>query len=335
MTGQKKKLLFIGNGFYDYDNSIKKQFEDFGFSVDYFCETTYTLTYRYYYRKKQTKKVTELIEKKVRKIAEKCRSDYNYVFVIKGAYLTPNSIVMIKKKNPGAILILYLYDSLARIPNFQKIHTFFDQIYSFDRIDCQSNKLLHFHPLFYRKEYSNLLKSKSENIDLYFFGWFHSDRFAMAKFMIDFCKENHLVSKVKLYTGLFSFIGKWLTDNQTREYWNIFIFKPMSKRMHFRNLANSRCVLDIAHPLQSGLTIRTIEMVGAQKKIITTNADIVNYDFYNPKNILIIDRNSPNLMIDFFKTSYVPIERNIVNKYSIKHWVETIFKHLPESKIGS
>ena len=35
--------------------------------------------------------------------------------------------------------------------------------------------------------------------------------------------------------------------------------------------------------------MRTIEMLGALK-MITTNAEIQNYDFYHPNNICIVDR---------------------------------------------
>ena len=39
-------------------------------------------------------------------------------------------------------------------------------------------------------------------------------------------------------------------------------------------------VLDSAQDGQLGLTIRVLEAIGAKKKIITTNEDVINYDFY-------------------------------------------------------
>ena len=53
-------------------------------------------------------------------------------------------------------------------------------------------------------------------------------------------------------------------------------------------VTNSKCVLDSAQANQNGLTIRVIEMLGAKKKIITTNEDVVNYDFYRPKMFMYI-----------------------------------------------
>ena len=49
--------------------------------------------------------------------------------------------------------------------------------------------------------------------------------------------------------------------------------------------SDSRCILDAPQAGQVGLTIRTIECLGAKRKLVTTNSDIKNYDFYNENNI--------------------------------------------------
>ena len=62
-------------------------------------------------------------------------------------------------------------------------------------------------------------------------------------------------------------------------------FKSLSSNEIVSYYDRSNIVLDISHPGQSGLTMRTFETIGAGKKLITTNADIKNYPFYNPENI--------------------------------------------------
>jgi hypothetical protein len=89
--------------------------------------------------------------------------------------------------------------------------------------------------------------------------------------------------------------------------------------------ANSKVVLDINHPNQKGLTMRTFETIGAQRKLITTNEDIKRYSFYNPNNILVINRKNPELNESFFYSDYEPIEDSIYNKSSIKGWLECLF----------
>jgi hypothetical protein len=64
-----------------------------------------------------------------------------------------------------------------------------------------------------------------------------------------------------------------------------------------------------------------------QKKIITTNKSISEYDFYNPNNILILDENSEiDINLDFFKTPYQALSDAIYYKYTIENWVKTVFK---------
>ena len=80
-----------------------------------------------------------------------------------------------------------------------------------------------------------------------------------------------------------------------------FKFKGLDYNTVNENIEKSNTILDIHHPKQTGLTMRTIEMIGMNKKIITTNKDIINYDFYNPNNILVIDRKKIKINLDFFQ----------------------------------
>ena len=73
--------------------------------------------------------------------------------------------------------------------------------------------------------------------------------------------------------------------------------------------------------LQNGIR----EMLGAKKKLITTNHNIKYYDFYDQQNILIIDRKKPVIDKDFIYSPYNDIDLHIYNKYSLQSWVNTIF----------
>ena len=56
---------------------------------------------------------------------------------------------------------------------------------------------------------------------------------------------------------------------------------------YLKQLSLSRCVIDINQSNQTGLTRRPLEALFYNKKLITNNADIRRYNFYNPKNIFI------------------------------------------------
>lgn len=83
----------------------------------------------------------------------------------------------------------------------------------------------------------------------------------------------------------------------------------------------SKIVLDVQHPKQTGLTMRTIEMIGMNKKLITTNATIKYYDFYNPNNISIVDRYNVQIDADFLNKKYEPLEEGLYEKYSLQSWI--------------
>ena len=88
---------------------------------------------------------------------------------------------------------------------------------------------------------------------------------------------------------------------------------------------SSRCVLDSAQSGQLGLTIRVLEALGANKKLITTNSDIVNYDFYRPENIYVY---KGNIDLDnvFFKEGYKEVDKEIYEKYSLRNWLKEILE---------
>jgi hypothetical protein len=87
----------------------------------------------------------------------------------------------------------------------------------------------------------------------------------------------------------------------------------------------SRIILDIAKPGQAGLSFRFFEAMAARKKVITTNPGVVDYDFYNPANILVIDEADPQIPQSFISEPYVDVPEHVYRKYTLQGWVETVF----------
>ena len=105
-----------------------------------------------------------------------------------------------------------------------------------------------------------------------------------------------------------------------------FSFIPMSRSELMDFYLRSRIQLDIQHPNQTGLTMRTIETLGAKKKLITTNHLVKEYDFYRPENILIVDRDNPIIDVEFLKSQWKEIPNDVYEKYSLRSWLNAIFK---------
>ena len=87
----------------------------------------------------------------------------------------------------------------------------------------------------------------------------------------------------------------------------------------------SDVILDINHPSQKGLTMRTFESIGAGKKLITTNSEVKRYCFYNPNNILVIDRENIEVNKIIFESTYEDIDEKLYDKMTLEGWINSIF----------
>jgi hypothetical protein len=106
---------------------------------------------------------------------------------------------------------------------------------------------------------------------------------------------------------------------------NYFHYKPINYNEYMEIIDKSKAIIDTEAPKQTGLTMRTFEVLGKEKKLIMTNINIMEYDFYNAANILVIDRNNPVIDDDFLNKTYKPLSPNLYYKYSIDGWLEDIF----------
>ncbi|MCM5694604.1 MULTISPECIES: hypothetical protein [unclassified Leclercia] len=120
---------------------------------------------------------------------------------------------------------------------------------------------------------------------------------------------------------------KYITREIKRVSLEDVSFSSLSKNDVVSVVANSRCILDISHPLQQGLTMRTIETLGAKRKLITTNKNILHYDFYNEDNILVIDESVTTKQIEsFLQKNYKALTAELYNKYSVSYWVKDFLR---------
>ena len=90
-------------------------------------------------------------------------------------------------------------------------------------------------------------------------------------------------------------------------------------------IMKSKILVEIQRTEQVGLSFRIFEALGHRKKLITTNKDIVNYDFYHPQNILVVDENSIVIPDEFVDTPYFELDEKILDSYRIKNWVNKVF----------
>ena len=94
----------------------------------------------------------------------------------------------------------------------------------------------------------------------------------------------------------------------------------------------SKCILDSPQGGQTGLTIRTLECLGAKKKMITSNADIKYYDFFDETNVMVFETGkSLDFESAFFKKPYKDISEDLYKKYSLRNWLKTMLEAKTET----
>ncbi|QDR82019.1 capsular biosynthesis protein CpsH [Sporomusa termitida] len=322
-----KKILFLAPTFFGYELKIKSKMERLGASVDYYDARSVSSSFE----KALLKISPNIFKSKTSRYYEEIlkankSKEYDYVFIVKCDMISIDIIDEMKKTFKNATFCLYLWDSIKNIPGILDKLAFFDKVLSFDRHDANNHSVIQFRPLFYIDEFkkSNQISRDNEfKYDLCFCGTVHSDRYRIIKEVKTYCSNNTYQFFTFLY--LQSKFIYWFYKLTKREFANTnvedFDYDNLSGSVISEIVNESRVVLDIQHPKQTGLTMRTIEMIGMEKKLITTNRDIVNYDFYKPNNILVIPRNEINIPKDFLLKEYEPLDVDIYQKYSIENWI--------------
>jgi hypothetical protein len=334
---EDKRVLMLSVSFFNYENLIKNELISMGAKVDLFDERPSNSFFSKAIIRLKRSLYKINIDRHYHNILKKLKNKrYDYFLLIKGEVVPVFFLDFMRAHNPSIVFIYYTYDSFKNNPNGLNVLSYFDRKFTFDRMDALKYKLS-FRPLFYVSAYSNISQLKNNNYkyDLSFIGTAHSDRYSISQKINDWCKKTNLIMFNFYYSPsqtLFKF--KKLTNKN---------FKNFSiKKISFKSLThseivgiykNSKAILDINHPDQNGLTMRTFETLGAGRKLITTNYDIKYYPFYNENNILVIDRQNPKIEEGFFKKEFIEIESSMLFYMSLKGWIKELFEN--ESNISA
>ncbi|MBO4712838.1 MAG: hypothetical protein J5615_02965 [Fibrobacter sp.] len=89
--------------------------------------------------------------------------------------------------------------------------------------------------------------------------------------------------------------------------------------------AESACLVEIVSPNQTGLTLRATDALFLGKKLITNCKSIEKMDFYNPKNIYVINDEELPGIENFIREPYEKIDDEIVSQYEINRWIKDNF----------
>jgi hypothetical protein len=323
----KKILLFIPNGKGIYGSGISSELEKRGAIVHVYDERPSQSTILKILLRLFKNYFSIYFRMYIQKIINAHRDDeYDYVLIVRGEAFTPKTVNLLKSNFKSAKYILYLWDSIA-YRDTTRIFKYFDSVLSFDEQDVKSYPGLKHRPDFYLDEYKAIANTVPDEYDVVFIGTMHNDRYSVITKIDKFLKSNGLKSFYHFYfpAKILFWKKKILDITFKKASIKSFQFKMLSAEKTAYYMSKSKASLDLQGLSQVGLTMRTIETLGAQRKLITSNRYVKSYDFYNKNNIFVIDRSNPIIDMEFFKTPYSPIDEKIYYKYSLECWIDDVF----------
>lgn len=327
---KNKKVLLLAPSFFGYENDIVQEMIALGVEVDYFDERPFKSSIAKILNRLDLKFIMRRYIRRYFKsiLNQSIGKNYDFLLVISPETLGTSFVRELKAINQNVISILYMWDSFSNKANARKLLPYFDNVISFDPGDKLINSNIKFIPLFFNNDF-NASYNKLNHEQLYsvaFVGTVHSDRVKLVKqimkqfeeqgvktFSFYYCPSKLLFILKKIFTKEYDFIS-----------YSEVSFKAMSKSEIKTVFLQTNAVIDIQHPAQKGLTIRSLETLGLEKKLITTNSDVRSYDFFDERNILVIDRVNPQIPDNFISMRYAPPSRECRSQYSLRSWIYSV-----------
>ncbi|MGB3590407.1 MAG: hypothetical protein WBA16_01860 [Nonlabens sp.] len=231
------------------------------------------------------------------------------IIVIKGDELSLNTLKFLKTKTDR--LIAFFNDSITRYPRLKKIAPLFDKVYSFDPEDVAGHdyelltNYIYFDP---SKKSSKKTKYNIFNISSI------SQRGNQINNFAQYFQKNEIDYKILA-------LGPRQEEDGLLEYIDEPL--PLNKVLN-SYVSKSRILLDIQRKGQVGLSFRVFEAIALNKKLITTNTTIVDYPFYDARNILVVDPHHIIIPKTFVDQPYTPLAQPTVDQYLVTNWCQAL-----------
>lgn len=318
------RVLLIAPRFFGYEADIQDELSRRGAAVDFILDRPFNSAFLKALTRFRRPWVMPAANRYMRAaIRDLGRDHYDIVLVINGQTLSRSVLNELREQYPAAKFILYMWDSAANRADSVAASETYDRALTFDREDARVHGMV-FRPLFYGPGYAAPGAGKPD-LQLSFVGTAHTDRYRVVSELV-----RQLPAGQTAWTYLY-LQARWVFHlqklvNPAFEKARIqeFSFNPLPKTVVQDVFRRSRAILDVEHPSQRGLTIRTLEALGAKKKLVTTNVEVQDYDFFRAENIAVIDRSNPKLPPGFLEQEYVPLSDQIYYFYSIAGWLDDV-----------
>ncbi|MGB3452427.1 MAG: hypothetical protein WBA59_01215 [Moheibacter sp.] len=327
MKLKNKNILFISASFFNYEKAVISRMLEMGATVDFFDErpsnSGFTKGIIRVYPKLIQKKIDDWYESILRHTDKK---KYDYFLLIKGESIPFSFLEEFKKRHLETTTVFYSYDTVKEYPRMLKLFPYFDRKFSFEPADVL-NYGFKLRPLFYLNDYLKTDQKSDFKYDLVFVGSAHTDRYRIGEEVRSILNNQKRKSYFFYYSpGKLFFYLKRIFDKNMKSFdVSKLSFEKLSHHQIAEIYKETFSVLDINKPFQFGISMRTFETLASGRKLMTTNPEIKFYPFYNPNNVLIIDREKIEIPNQFFETGFEPTGHEFKQRLSVENWIESLF----------
>lgn len=226
--------------------------------------------------------------------------------IIVFAPIYEKSINYIKSKNPNLRIISWYWNAAYRKGKPNQFVMENTEGWGFDKAHSV-NFNFKYNNTFYFKEIK--LQKKKIEYDVLFVG--------RAKY-----REEDLLELERLFTSLNMKTFFHIVPNKGDK--NPNNIKTIPYHDYLDLISRSNIILDRLPPLQIGLTLRAMESIFFEKKLITDNPNIAREPFFHPDNIYILNHPNKYELSEFILKPYHKIDEEIVTKYDFDAWYNRI-----------
>lgn len=323
-----KSVLFLSPSFFGYEVAIKDKLMELGAKVFYVDDRPNNNSITKGLIRIHKSLAKNIINKYYDDVAERCiEQNFDVIFLLNPEALPLSFLEICKLRWPQADCVMYMWDSINNRKHTLDFLPYCNRVFTFEKGDAAVYGFK-FKPLFYLDIYKAVRDNPSiDEYDLCFMGTAHSDRYGIAREVRDWCEEKGLRCFFYFYIqGMSLYWFNKLKNKGVVPSLAEVSFEKMSFADIVRVVGASRAVLDIQHPRQTGLTMRTLETLGAGKKLVTTNEKVKEYIFYDERQVQVIDRIKPSsdLNLEFFKKDNFCVDSEKIDLCSIGSWLKEI-----------
>jgi hypothetical protein len=248
--------------------------------------------------------------------------NFDYALVIRPDLFSLTQLELIKTYTYQKF-IGYQWNGLGRFPDTLLSIKLFDRFFIFDHTDLSNPDYASYPLLGCTNFYFDMYQPQPiahHGIIAYFVG-LHFDERSMS---INFCAQELVKHGIILDFNIKFRHGEQNAHLQYPSKEIKFIKKNIDFDENIKRINQADILVDVVNPIHNGLSFRTFEALYYEKKLITNNKMVQNYDFYHPNNILIWDGQDLTGLTAFLAKPFTPIDKKIVEKYGFKNWIKNI-----------